>query len=137
MTNMPSIDHIIEQMQKERQAAASDANKERSNLVKELVEAGVYKLTIDFAGSGDSGSIEDISAMSKDDESLDLSKDLEEKIEEWCYTYLSGTGVDWYNNEGGQGEINFDLSTVPYKFTAYVDVNEVTSTTAFSTEEVA
>ena len=33
-------------------------------------------------------------------------------IEDWAYAVLDSTGVDWYNNEGGEGYINVFIDTI-------------------------
>ena len=42
-------------------------------------------------------------------EEVEVDISIEEAIEEFVYNRLSETDVDWYNNEGGQGEFIFKL----------------------------
>ncbi len=114
------------------------ANSQRDAIRTRLLKLYVNKVTIAFAGSGDSGSIEDIEIEMVNDYELDSIEktSLKADLESWADTFLEGTGIDWYNNEGGQGEIVFDMSTVPLKLIAHVDVNVVSSSTEFQIEEM-
>lgn len=97
-----------------------------------LRESGVRRVTVSFDGSGDSGSIDDIEYG---DAAIDAStlmveievihrvlqggqwvtnrvlehKDLNTAIEELTDDYLGETNVDWYNNDGGFGELTIDV----------------------------
>ena len=97
-----------------------------------LRENGVRRVTVTFDGSGDSGSIDDVEYG---DAAIDGStlmveieimhrvlqagrwvtsrvreqKDLDTAIEELTDDYLAETNVDWYNNDGGFGELTIDV----------------------------
>lgn len=139
------MDLILAELETERETAAAAANTGRSELVEKMLKANVTSVDITFSGSGDSGCIEEIAVRYAGEKPDDLYKRvdtpeqeaLRKEIEDWADTYLEGTGVDWYNNDGGQGEIEFDLTSVPLKFSAYVDQNTTTSSREFSTDEVA
>ena len=57
---------------------------------------------------------------------------LNEAIDELTYDYLEETGVDWYNNDGGYGELVIDVNagTVALE----VNVRYTESTTEYSAE---
>lgn len=136
-TSMPDI---IAQMEREREENAKLAETGREAIVKLLVDNKIDYLRIDFSGQGDSGCIDGFFTK-KDgwdtDPKLGQNTPAHKTIEDWAYKFLEGTGVDWYNNDGGQGKIVFDLRDVPYKFIANVDQNETVSNTVWFTEEVA
>jgi hypothetical protein len=119
-----AIDQILNEIENDRQKAKTKAETKREEILRALMSAGVKVVTIEFAGSGDSGSIDSIDVDFHDDaKQPSLSDDLEKLLEDFTYDYLAGTGVDWYNNEGGQGSIVFDLSQPPYTLGASIDVN--------------
>lgn len=93
---------------------------------------GVQSVCVSFDGSGDSGSIEDVSysgaqidgnALTVEVEVLHRTfkegkwitdrvfehKSLSAAIEEVTDDYLEETNVDWYNNDGGYGELDIDV----------------------------
>lgn len=74
----------------------------------------VAAIICDFAGSGDSGQIDEVSAVkSYDPEDGSIGAPVEaalietdrEAAREIAYAALEKQGVDWYNNDGGQGEV--------------------------------
>lgn len=127
-----NMNTIINEMEREQKEAATKAQTKRTKLAIEMQAAGVNKVHIEFAGGGDSGSIDTIQIEMA--EGFTEPDDLKERLENFAYAWLDGTGIDWYNNEGGQGHIEFDLTSVPPAFSANVDVNETVSTTALSVE---
>jgi len=79
-----------------------------------------------FEGSGDSGSIDDI-AIYKEDEHhycgnalsydfmellLSDGRSVARVIEDWAYVVLDRVGIDWQNNDGGEGYINVFIETI-------------------------
>ena len=105
-------------------------------LLKTLAGYGVVKAVIEFAGSGDSGNIDNVSIEGLiegiDPTSVELAGDHAAQLlvkfhgsmhehdlrpatnqpaslaclVEWAaYYYLNANGNDWYNNDGGYGEI--------------------------------
>lgn len=92
--------------------------------LKERYLLGGFKIQIEYSGAGDSGEMYDttfhkgqmqgvgisrILATRQDFEDKDKIriKEIIEGIEEDCYDILT---YDWYNNEGGQGTIEFDIN---------------------------
>lgn len=106
---------------------------ENARRVLPLLQAGhVSRVTVSFDGSGDCGSISevwfdggDFDAANTTVESLGVARRFEEgrwvtervderksvrsAIEELAYDYIDETGVDWYNNDGGYGELVLDI----------------------------
>ncbi len=137
--NIPlSMQDILNEMRKKEEDAMARADSQREAIRTRLLKLFINKVTIHFAGAGDSGSIEEVEIEMVNGYDLDKieEKSLKADLKAWADTFLEGTGVDWYNNEGGQGEIIFDMSTVPLKLIANVDVNITTSETEFYIEEM-
>jgi len=57
-----------------------------------------------FQGGGDNGSLDGDMSINGS------SEDIPKLIEDMLYHWLEETGVDWYNNEGGQGSFIFNPS---------------------------
>lgn len=132
MTINMNMNTIINEMEREQKETATKAQTERTKLAIEMQAAGVNHVTISFSGGGDSGQVDVIKITMAD--GFTEPCDLHEKLDAFAYKFLEGTGIDWYNNDGGQGEIEFDLTSVPPAFSANVDVNETVSKTALSVE---
>jgi len=54
-----------------------------------------------FSGGGDSGSLDDDIVINGS------SEDMSKSINDMLYHWLEETGIDWWNNEGGQGSFVF------------------------------
>jgi len=118
----------------------------RSNLSRILVALRQHQASsveVSFSGGGDSGHIYDI-AIGPDTEIGEhnmeimsfnrvyedggwvvteelVTKSIRDAIEDMTYGYLETTDVDWYNNEGGQGELSIDMENEVVSL--YVDAN--------------
>lgn len=132
---MKTIEEIIAEIEAKRTSAAEAADEERTILAAAMMSVGVNRATINFAGGGDSGSIDDVELEMRP--GMKPPEDLEKKLIDWADVYLEGCNVDWYNNEGGQGTITFDLTGGLPQFRCNIDVNIMTSETAYEVEEVA
>lgn len=102
-----------------------------------LKEIGATEVVIFFDGSGDSGSIESVSIRQSDGKPVPNLDDLfvdypveksryvdgewltdveikqmpiADALEKYTYDELERTNVDWYNNDGGFGELRIELS---------------------------
>ena len=111
----------------QRAAELHPANK--ASLFAALAAAGITRVTVRFDGSGDSGQIEDISAVA-DNTKVELpTVEIElvnhvwgqeeprrtlmpvaEAIEQLAYDLLSLTHCGWENNDGAYGEFVFDVA---------------------------
>lgn len=127
---MKSMTDIMAEMEAKRLSKRTEADGERAKFRQEFLDKNIDKCIVNFSGSGDSGSIDDITF-----EPEMKDEDLRSRIEAWSYKYLEGTGVDWYNNEGGQGTIEFEPGHIPMKFSATVEVNVVSTEVGFTTVE--
>jgi len=88
-----------------------------------LKDKGINKLEINFSGSGDSGDIDDIiyyDINGKHHYSSEMVQDSYINDQEYtllqndCYEFIDEAieGADWYNNDGGFGDITIDLDTM-------------------------
>lgn len=93
-------------------------------VLKYLAGLGVIEARVEFAGSGDSGQIQDVNiehAIGDPHKVLKMPIEVpegvttqyhanppatvEELLEELAYHAIENTGLDWYNNDGGQGSV--------------------------------
>lgn len=123
-------------------------NLQRALRVLRALDVTVVRVT--FAGSGDSGQIDDIHIHPEEAGQATVTCELQqvdhirgqwhgvtvphevtvrEAIHAITLDYLEHTGVDWYNNEGGQGhlEIDVEAGTVELMIerTMYADIREI------------
>ncbi len=128
-----------------------------------LRENGVREVAIHFSGGGDSGCINTITpdndavlseipteVYKPGGYTFDLTLgripqparrvrgDLEEAIESVVGTYLDLTGVDWYNNDGGCGEVIINVvdETVHAEIEVYYSESEIALDQTFSPLEM-
>lgn len=121
----------------------------RATLLGALKLLGVQTVNVSFSGGGDSGSIDDITARDAAmnpvnlttheltwvatsshysssgwvTNSSDVIEPIRDIVERVAYAALEKSGLDWYNNDGGQGEFTIDLSVSPPEITLNVGVN--------------
>lgn len=110
---------------------------------------GGVQVVVSFQGGGDSGEIDEAKVYDKDGKELDISvskldwttekevfKDgewVQEAEQGWVVvkdilrnateTMLENEGLDWYNNDGGQGMMTIDLLAEPPVITLNVGIN--------------
>lgn len=124
----------------ERQKKLERLPEIRRELANKISAAGYKTVQLDFSGSGDSGNYDGIQTdgeyhfFSYSDKSR---PDIFDELEEFADLYLETTNVDWYNNDGGQGYIKFDVSVVPFVFECSIDQNYTSTYNAHYEEEVA
>ncbi len=120
-------------------------------LLKHMLFREIGMIEVEFDGSGDSGSIQDIilchfipkgdpcgwtarpvkpeavKTFFKDNVGALNCNTVEELIEQTSYKILTETGMDWYNNDGGWGSIIFEIiranGTDPDKLEVSVSMN--------------
>ena len=119
-----------------------------------LRESGVQRVLVDFNGEADSGAIESIVYLPQESEALaeasietvksmrsfsegqwttiseTVQVPIDEVIDDIANDYLQETGVDWYNDDGGFGQLIIDVErdVVSLK----IEVRETTSWTEYS-----
>jgi hypothetical protein len=83
------------------------------DLLPDLLELGAHSVLIEFDGSGDSGAIEYISLYTHDEYTLETTietpTDLQHSIERAATNYLEQTDVNWYDGDGGFGDITITI----------------------------
>ena len=112
---------------------------------------GVAKLIVNFSGGGDSGDIESVDAYnadmkteiplttqipwSSDEKYFNMDEDtwekrtkeevmtLEKIAKDLTLQALEDQGLDWYNNDGGQGTLEIDFATSPPTIILDVGIN--------------
>jgi hypothetical protein len=145
---------------------AFPSTKHRTLLLSTLRLIGVKTITVSFQGSGDSGEITGAEALDVQGKPVDISKhsiEWEETYGSFCSDQnkwvegsqvttksleeifttitecaLEEQGLDWYNNDGGQGDLTIDLSTSPPTIELNVGINymETTQHSFDYTEEI-
>lgn len=116
-----------------------------------LVELGATKVKVSFSGYGDSGQIDEVQIEPEGiahhtvtvakvaktwadgvwlEEETYTQVTLDEALTELCYDYLEATGVDYVNNEGGQGNLTIDVPEE--SLSLEVETNYTQTETAFS-----
>ena len=123
------------------------SNEEKQKLLTQLNLLGAKQVYVEFRGGGDEGEIESVYYNNRNDEHLEIPKDmiswtqvvygdkpkltkemsLVDVLEDLCYRALDGTGLDWYNNEGGQGSLVIDFTESPPKTILNVGINQTTT----------
>jgi len=118
-----------------------------------LIKLDIQEIYVGFSGSGDDGHIDYVEmqpppATMPVVHILDQTRDykdgqwihrecgrdlpLDKAIEDIVYGYLEMTGVDWYNNDGGQGHFSINFQTGNIEFE--VNQNYVESVTEYANE---
>jgi len=120
-------------------------------MLKMIKDGGGKEIRVSFDGSGDSGSVESAEIYDGNKSlNMEFSVDYLEMSSSWskeggwiktenikrmpvkqaltqfCYDMLEETGIDWYNNDGGYGELYITLDPVEIKLevnTRYTEVN--------------
>jgi hypothetical protein len=79
------------------------------------IKYGINYIHAEFSGGGDSGEIHEIYGMKdKDGNITDCTKFSPEEqgtVMEVFDKYLEETNYDWYNNDGGSGDITLNIET--------------------------
>ena len=101
----------------------------QKNTFKEYLDAlalkyKITKVVANFSGSADSGEVDCIVGKAQDLEGddVELSTEESEELDTFFSEYLSSTNYDWYNNDGGYGEIILDLVTYIVKCEMNINV---------------
>lgn len=110
MKEYTDFNDILKRMEEERSQTAAKAEEQAKEILDKLTLVGAENVSIEFDGSGDEGSVHTIDGLNEN-EHID-----EEELEDWAYDVIAGTGVDWYNGEGGFGTINIDVPKRIYNF---------------------
>jgi hypothetical protein len=80
----------------------------KNSIIPKLLELGVTKLTLNYSGSGDEGSIDRIDV---EPEGLALPHELEEQINDLADEFLYAEHGSWGDGDGATGTIVIDPGT--------------------------
>lgn len=125
----------------------------RTQLLATLRMLGAASALVEFSGSGDSGSIQDVVLHDSNGNAIDISQQmllwpvetqhmqgntwvksvnkqllpLEKILERITYEALEDCQLDWYNNDGGQGVFEINLTTSPPEIRLDVGINTMST----------
>jgi hypothetical protein len=86
------------------------ASLKTATLFAALKDAGVTNVEIKYDGGGDSGQVEDVEFNGDNIDSSALNDMFEGDLQDLAYHLLENHyDYDWYNNDGGYGEIRIDF----------------------------
>ena len=126
----------------------------RDWLMSALKLHGIDEVWVEFSGAGDSGSIESVSCSDKNQASVningvtilwpeqkeywdkenggfkqsdgsDITQPLEKVLEQITYEALEVSGLDWYNNDGGQGHFSIKFNAGVPEINLDIGINYV------------
>ena len=120
---------------------------EKATLLTQLNLLGAKKVVVTFQGGGDDGQIEEVFMTDDNNAYIDLPNDMiawttltygdqqsEQKqtklvdaLEDLCSRALDNTGLDWYNNDGGQGNLEINFKVNPPSIKLNVGINHMTT----------
>ena len=87
----------------------------RKELFDTLKMYGIVQVIIHYSGAGDSGQTDDISIKPEKrdemlDEKLESGKTIREALDEFAWQGIEENEGGFYNNDGGDGQIIFDVN---------------------------
>ena len=120
---------------------------EKTTLLTQLNLLGAKRVVVTFQGGGDDGQIDEVYMIDNNEAYIDIPNDMiawttltygnqqsEQKqtklvdaLEDLCSRALDNTGLDWYNNDGGQGNLVIDLKESPPNIKLNVGINHTTT----------
>lgn len=120
---------------------------EKATLLTQLNLLGAKQVVVEFRGGGDDGQIDDVYYRDANNEHQGFADNMiawttltygdqqsEQKqiklidaLEDLCSRALDNTGLDWYNNEGGQGSLVIDFTESPPSIRLNVGINTMTT----------
>jgi hypothetical protein len=131
----------------------------RTILLTQLRTLGIKTVQVDFSGGGDSGDIDSAIALDAGGNHIDINKHvldwpenssrhdpdtnswitdtkikaqpLDKILEQVTLDALDEAGMDWYNNDGGQGTLTIDFNRSPPEIDLELGINH-TATTDYS-----
>lgn len=88
-----------------------------------LQQEGIVEVKIDYSGGGDSGAIDEVRFQDSEHNDVNVADNVEEAFESFGYHILDQYyGYDWYNNDGGYGQIIIDVIEQSWKIDGYINV---------------
>ena len=143
-------------LREETQGALTDAKSEKEALLPELRKRGIVSITIEYDGSGDSGSVESVEAFNEKGDSVpltdkvktfvkhstfdkktetwgsvdvELELTLDDAIEQIASGMINGYFPGWENNDGAYGTVTFNVGEGSLELdhnARYTEVNSYT-----------
>ena len=102
-----------------------------------IKDMGFTHIRATYSGGGDSGQIDNIEVLkgeNTEDEDFIEEEDISEFkeidceiIEEWINNFMLNDIEDWWNNEGGYGEVLINLSDLSYKIDSNIYITNIES----------
>ena len=81
----------------------------RQETLPKLQALGIEKVVGGYSGYGDSGDLHDLKCLGPEDKPVEIDDTLRQELVEFLYEYLP----DGYEiNEGGQGDVTFDVTAM-------------------------
>ena len=102
-----NIEEIYKQIEDSRQARLAELKLERAKLREQLQALGVTRLEANYSGYGDSGNVDDIELYSG--EALLKPEHHTEELTDFVWGLAYNTSPGFENNEGGDGELSWDI----------------------------
>jgi hypothetical protein len=116
---------------------------EKVTLLTQLNLLGAKEVRVEFQGGGDDGQVEGVYMLDTNGAYIDVPDDmiawttltygeqeaeskqtkLVDALEDLCSRALDNTGLDWYNNAGGQGNLTIDFKENPPSIMLNVGIN--------------
>jgi len=120
---------------------------EKATLLTQLNLLGAKRVVVEFQGGGDDGQVDGVYLYDQNDVDIDVPNDmiawttqtyggqeaeskqtkLVDALEDLCSRALDNTGLDWYNNDGGQGNLTIDFKENPPSIKLNVGINHRTT----------
>lgn len=120
---------------------------EKTTLLTQLNLLGAKQVRVEFQGGGDDGQVDGVYMLDDKDAYIDVPDDmiawttltygdqqseqrqtkLVDALEDLCSRALDNTGLDWYNNEGGQGNLTINFIENPPSIKLNVGINHTTT----------
>jgi len=151
-SHIDAVQDILRLKSNDMNTSTLDMNRE--TLVDSLNRLGITSVVVSFNGSYDNGYIEEACAYRKgmwvdvaqetvlhtiasnryDQDTQSFTEDivtsemsLVAALEHFTYDWLANTGLDWYNNDGGEGRLTITISSdssIPCRFCLHVGLRE-------------
>ena len=102
----------------------------KKELLQKLDGLGVTNVDVEYDGSGDSGSVESVTATGRGlgaTAEITLPEELRQACDDAAVECLEEKGIDWYNNDGGFGHFYIDVVAKTCKLEHEERVNETNS----------
>ena len=120
---------------------------EKATLLTQLNLLGAKEVRVEFQGGGDDGQVDGVYMLDNNGAYIDVPDDmiawttltygdqeadttlikLVDALEDLCSRALDNTGLDWYNNAGGQGNLTIDFKENPPSIKLNVGINQTTT----------